>query len=131
MHYHVHLDVFYDGQPVTVPASVGIDYTAQRISPVHSHTDAGIIHIEANKDDRFTLGQFLTEWGLAVKGNCVADKCGDQAVAYVNGTAQDGSAASVVLKAGQEIALVLGPKPADIPSTYDCSKRQDDACPTA
>ncbi|MEY2418874.1 MAG: hypothetical protein QOG90_1554 [Actinomycetota bacterium] len=131
VHYHAHLDVFYDGQPVKVPASVGIDYDAQRISPMHTHADSGVIHIEANQDATFTLGQFLSEWGVKVTGACVADKCGDEVAVFVNGSIQDTPAPGLVIHAGNEIALVLGTQPPDIPSSYDCKAEAPDTtlCP--
>jgi hypothetical protein len=132
VHYHAHLDVFYDGQPVKVPANIGIDYDAQRISPLHTHYDSGVIHIEANKDEKFTLGQFLTEWGVRSDSGCVADKCGDEVAVFVDGSIQDTPAADLVIKAGDEIALVLGTtRPADIPSSYDCKAEAPDTvlCP--
>jgi hypothetical protein len=131
VHYHAHLDVFYDGQPVKVPANVGIDYDAQRISPMHTHYDSGVIHIEANKDDEFTLGQFLSEWGVKAHNGCVGDKCGNEVAVFVNGSVQNRPAPDLVIKAGAEIALVLGTKPADIPSTYDCKAEAPDTtlCP--
>jgi hypothetical protein len=130
VHYHAHLDVFYDGNRVEVPANVGIDYDAQRISPMHTHSPSGVIHIEANKDEKFTLGQFLTEWGVKARGGCIADKCGNDVNIFVNGSIQDESPTGHVIKADTEIALVLGTTPpADIPSTYDCSQFPGDACP--
>jgi hypothetical protein len=131
VHYHAHLDVFYDGQPVKVPADVGIDYDAQRISPMHTHYDSGVIHVEANKDEKFTLGQFLSEWGVKAQNGCVADKCGDGVAVFVNGSLQETPAADLVIKAGAEIALVLGTQPSDIPSTYDCQAEAPDTtlCP--
>jgi hypothetical protein len=132
VHYHAHLDVFYDGQRVTVPPNLGIDIPKQRIAPMHTHAPSGVIHIEANSDADFTLGQFLSEWGVKVKDGCIADKCGDEIAVFVNGSIQDTPAAALVIKPRKEIALVLGTRPPDIPSTYDC-KAEDpgDLCPQA
>jgi hypothetical protein len=129
VHYHAHLDVFYDGKPITVPQYVGIDFDKQRISPMHTHFPSGVIHIEANKDEQFTLGQFLSEWGVKAKDDCVGDKCGDEVAVFVDGSIQDVHAADLVIKADTEIALVLGTQPPDIPSGYDCTKFPGDACP--
>ena len=96
---------------------------------LHTHTPSGVIHVEAERDDAFTLGQFLTEWGVKVTGECVADKCGDEVAVFVNGSIQDDGARDLVIKADTEIALVLGTQPDDIPSTYDCAANPGDACP--
>jgi hypothetical protein len=129
VHYHAHLDVFYDGRKVTVPGNIGLDFRKQEISPLHTHSPSGVIHVESESDDSFTLGQFLTEWGVKVTGECVADKCGDEVAVFVNGSIQDESARSLVIKRDTEIALVLGAKPDDIPSGYDCASNPGDACP--
>ncbi len=129
VHYHAHLDVFYDGEEVTVPANIGIDVERQVISPLHTHSESGVIHIEADEEADFTLGQFLTEWGVKTSEACVADKCGDEVVVFINGSIQDDVATDIVIAADTQIALVLGTPPADIPSGYDCSTAPDDACP--
>jgi len=63
VHYHAHLDVRIAGQPITVPAGLGIDLARQRISPLHTHDASGVIHIESQADIPYTLGQLFTEWG--------------------------------------------------------------------
>src|SRR5882672_818231 len=34
VHFHAHLDVFHNGEHVTIPAGVGIDFVARVISPL-------------------------------------------------------------------------------------------------
>jgi hypothetical protein len=120
VHYHLHLDVFHDGEKVTVPANIGVDLEERVISPLHTHSPSGVIHVEANEDEELTLGQFLTEWGVKASDGCVADKCGEEVVVFVNGSIQDVPAADLVIKPDTQISLVLGTPPADIPSNYDC-----------
>lgn len=130
VHYHAHLDVFYDGEEVTVPANIGIDLERQVISPLHTHFQGGVIHVEADKAADFTLGQFLTEWGVKTGEGCVADKCGDEVAVFVDGSIQDTAAADLVIQPDTQIALVLGTPPADIPAGYDCATGPSgDACP--
>ena len=62
IHIHVHLDVSVDGQPVEVPAGIGIDRSGHGISPLHTHNATGVIHIESPVKRAFTLGEFFTEW---------------------------------------------------------------------
>jgi hypothetical protein len=60
-HFHAHLDVAVGGKAVVVPAGVGIDQIAQKLTSVHTHTPDGIIHIESPEADAvFTLGQVWT-----------------------------------------------------------------------
>jgi hypothetical protein len=129
VHYHAHIDVFYDGKAVTVPGDIGIDRERSVISPLHTHSESGVIHVEADEAADFTLGQFLTQWGVKSGDGCVADKCGDEVAVFVNGSIQDDDAADVVIQPDTQIALVLGTQPADIPSGYDCATAPQDACP--
>jgi len=61
MHIHVRLSITVNGQPVDIPANVGVDATCTR--PVHTHDDTGEIHIESPVVYPFTLGDFFTVWG--------------------------------------------------------------------
>ncbi|GAA1245722.1 hypothetical protein GCM10009665_40690 [Kitasatospora nipponensis] len=110
-HIHAHLDVFADGQAVSVPALIGIDESAQRISPLHTHDTSGIIHIESPVKADFTLGQFLTEWQLSVGADHLGGLRTDAThtlTAYVNGKPVAGDPAALVLGAHDEITLVYG-----------------------
>ena len=89
--YHVHalLSVFVDGEPVEVPANIGIDTTTGYHSPLHTHTPDGVIHFEADEPSAFTLGQFFTMWGVDFSAQRLGPFTpeGDNAVqVYVNGT---------------------------------------------
>lgn len=131
MHFHAHLDVVADGRPVTVPAYVGIDQGERRISPLHTHSDSGILHVEAEEDEAVTLGQFLTQWGVRASKTCIGAYCApeDPIDVYVDGVKQAGPAVDLVIKANAQIALILGPPPAQIPATYDCaSSKESSSC---
>lgn len=105
VHTHSHLDVFYNGAAVKVPAAIGIG--TGFISPLHTHRETGVIHIESPKEQIITLGQFFTEWNVPLTG----------AKAYVNG-AEVPDAAAVVLEDQQQITVIFGAAPATIPATY-------------
>ena len=143
-HVHAHLDVYVDGQPVQVPAGIGINISdpavhtdgqgASRtyggispackqvcISPLHTHDTSGILHTESASATPNTLGQFFTEWGVALSSRCVADRCG-QVAFYVDGNRIDRDPTSVQLLDHEEIAVVVGRPPATIPSTADFSQ---------
>ena len=95
-HVHAHLDVFVDGEPIAVPAGIGInidDPEVQRfkdpdgsvgyggikrcrkpcISPLHTHDGTGIIHTESASPEPNRLGQFFTEWGVRLSDSCVGE----------------------------------------------------------
>lgn len=124
VHYHAHLDVLVDGEAVTVPAFIGIDEQARRISPLHTHTPDGIVHVEAPRKDTFTLGQLFTEWNVRLTETCLGSLCagsGKSLRLYVDGKARPGDPATLVLAAHQQIALVYGDATAQqqVPSSYD------------
>lgn len=60
-HIHPHLEVVINGQPVTIPANIGISATCQR--PVHTHDASGTIHVESPVVYPFTLHDFFLVWG--------------------------------------------------------------------
>ena len=124
LHIHAHLDIIVDGKSEPVAAEIGIDEAKQKISPLHSHDTTGVIHIESpNKNDTFTLGQFFTEWQVALSADHLGGLATDAThhlTAYVNGAARLGDPAAIVLGAHDEIALVYGTdaEHPTVPSSY-------------
>lgn len=123
-HIHAHLDVLVDGEPVPVPAELGIDTKRGTISPLHTHDGSGVIHVESPVKRQFSLGEVFTEWQV----NLSADNIGalravdGKAVrVFVNGAQQTGNPAAIMLDDRDEIAVVYGaPRPGEtIPTTYD------------
>ena len=76
-HIHTHLSVTVDGKAVAVPAEVGIDETAQRISPLHTHDSSGIVHVESDVKRDFSLGEFFTEWDVALSAGQIGSYSGN------------------------------------------------------
>jgi hypothetical protein len=145
-HVHAHLDVFVDGQPVTVPSGIGIridDPHVRRfdepdgsisyggidlcnepcISPLHTHDVSGIIHTESASPEPNTLGEFFTEWGVALDASCVATFCspGTKIATYIDGQLTTGDPRAIALTDQREIAIVIGTPPPVIPRTADFS----------
>ncbi|GAC1326551.1 MAG: hypothetical protein NVSMB13_11690 [Mycobacteriales bacterium] len=124
VHYHAHLDVVVDGAKVPVVANLGIDYKAQKISPLHTHDTTGVIHIEAAKSDVFTLGQLFTEWGVRLGPDCVGGLCtggGKSLRVYVNGQLRAGDPTAVAFTSHEEVALVYraDSDSTPVPAKYD------------
>ena len=124
VHYHAHLDVIVDGQPVTVPQYVGIDENAQTITALHTHDTSGVVHIESGKDVPFKLGQFFTEWGqpmTATQVGPVALGTDKSLHVIVNGKEVAGDPAQYVLKAHDEIVVWVGAKDQtpQVPASYN------------
>lgn len=87
--------MFVNGQPIEVPAAIGIDIDDPavkeldseigpgwggipeegcddpRISPMHTHFSDGVLHTESASDRPNTLCEFFTEWGVALDAECV------------------------------------------------------------
>jgi hypothetical protein len=142
-HRHSHLDVFVDGEAVTVPAGIGIDITDPGvrqfpgpgyggiemcddpcISPLHTHDTTGIVHTESAADDLLTLGQFFIEWNVRLEDGCVGEYCdADTEIAvYIDGERYDGDPALIELEDRREVAIVIGTPPAEIPDDADFSQ---------
>ena len=140
-HIHAHLDVFVDGRPVKVPGGIGIETTDPSvvqfsednfagipeegcaticISPLHTHDADGVIHMEAPTETPFTLGQFFEELAVPLDASCVDEFCTpdtDVAV-YVNGDLQSGNPADIPLTDLQQVSIVIGTPPAEIPDSF-------------
>lgn len=90
MHIHPHLSVLVNGKSIVVPEQVGIDpslwknhsldeYGMQSMpemnmsamAPLHTHDDSGIVHVESTINRDYTLGEFLSIWGMNLDGKTV------------------------------------------------------------
>ena len=142
-HVHSHLDVFVDGNPVTVPAGIGINTkdpgvkhgtnpvayggielcARPCISPLHTHDETGILHTESATPEPNTLGQFFTEWNVRLTRSCVDGYCRPKMPVSisVDGKRFTGDPRSIPLTDLKEIAIVIGKPPAEIPKEYDFS----------
>jgi hypothetical protein len=110
-HIHAHVDVIVNGQPVVVPAGIGIDEVSGQLSPLHTHDTSGVIHIESPVTANFSLGQLFTEWQVSLSADHVGSLkavAGHVLQAYVNGQRHQGDPAGILLHAHDEIALVYG-----------------------
>jgi hypothetical protein len=145
IHLHAHLDVFVNGEPVVVPSGIGIDTTNPAvkqfevpggtgyggielcdepcISPLHTHDFSGVLHTEAAENQTNNLGEFFTEWGVALDEKCVGGFCEPEApiAVFIDGEPYDGNPADIALEDQREIAIVIGTSPSEVPSTYDFS----------
>jgi hypothetical protein len=133
-HVHAHLDVFFNGERVTVPAGIGIDTTNPAvvsdeqgvglkrecdkpcISPLHTHATDGVLHTETKTPQPNSLGQFFIEWDVVLEPGRVGDY--SDVMFYVDGEAYDGDPREIELSDGKEIAIVIGSAPDEIPSEF-------------
>jgi hypothetical protein len=115
LHTHQHLDVFVNGRAVPVPGGIGLGSVG---SPLHTHDDSGIIHVEASTTGPFTLGQFFDVWGVRLTSDCLGGSCGEGVKVYVDGHLATGDPRQIRLVNHQEIAVVYGTQPSTRPSSY-------------
>ena len=140
-HVHAHLDIFFNGKHVRIPAAIGIDIQNPKVktfptpdgtiayggitvcnrpcaSPLHTHDDTGIIHTESPSPVPNQLGEFFVEWDVALTRTCVGPYCHlSRTHVYVNGKPFTGDPRTIPLTDQKEIAIVLGTRPKKIPAT--------------
>jgi len=108
-HYHAHLSVYVNGQHVALAAQIGIAPDGSCFYWLHTHTNDGIIHIEAPPQHTFTLGNFLDIWGQKFINQNYASQLdqpgGPDWKIWVNGQPVDGDFHSIVLKSHLLITL--------------------------
>jgi hypothetical protein len=122
-HIHVHLDVLVDGKPVEVPGDIGIDHQNHGLSPLHTHDDSGLLHIESATLKDFYLGQLFNEWQVSLSRHNIGGlRTGINHVleVHVNGKLYQGDPRALKLGAHDEIAVVYGKvgSRVDIPDRY-------------
>ena len=150
-HTHAHLDVMVDGKAVQVPAGIGIDTKAKGVteeptadgtgkdyqvsecpepclSELHTHDPDGILHSESKVANLkpAKLGQFFTEWGVRLDGQCVGEFCSSNTpiAVYVDGHKVSSNPADIELKSHLEIAVIIGKPPDQIPSSWEFLENQ-------
>ncbi len=116
-HIHQHLDVYVNGQHVTVPALIGI-FGGSFITEMHTHTPDGVLHVESAKNRPYVLGQFFGEWGVRLSASCLGRYCGSLHW-WVDGKPQTGNPADLIVHSHQEIVIATGKPPAHIPASYN------------
>ena len=112
-HVHAHLDVFVNGHAITVPALIGIEDNTC-LYWLHTHNTDGIMHIEAPQTRDFTLSQFLDIWKST---GTIPPPTGDPII-YVNGQVVTTTPDATKLNPHDEVVLVYGNPPPNIPSFY-------------
>ncbi|RFA08958.1 hypothetical protein B7R54_06760 [Subtercola boreus] len=129
LHLHAHLTITIDGQDEVVPAEIGIDNPSGSVSPLHTHDTTGIIHVESPVQADFTLGQFFTEWNVALDDTSIGaypSSAGETFSVFVNQQPYSGNPAAIVFTNKMDIDIVVSPagtaaspsQPFDWPEQY-------------
>jgi len=109
MHIHVKLSIVINGQPVPIPANVGVSLTCTR--PVHTHDESGEIHVESPVIYPYTLKDFFLVWGQPFDNAQIMEYKIDSAHTIrmtVNG-APNTQFQNYVLRDGDQIQITYGP----------------------
>lgn len=121
-HHHVHLALFVDGKPYSVPLGIGFVPPAQvtqtpqgpfaEASPsclywIHVHATDGIIHIESPVARTFELGQFMDIWHVGLSPTGLGSHAG-RVTATVNGVPWAGDPRQIPLDQRSQIVINVG-----------------------
>ena len=73
MHIHPELTITIKGEPVPIPANVGIEGNCMH--PIHTHDSSGVIHLEFKNPRDVKLSEFFEIWGKRFDSECILDNC--------------------------------------------------------
>ncbi|MDQ3868521.1 MAG: hypothetical protein M3250_03075 [Thermoproteota archaeon] len=126
-HIHAHIDIFINGKPYKVPSQIGILPDQKCLYWMHTHDDTGIIHIESPQNRTFTLGQFFDIWNKKFNNNQIFENVVNNnnnstlLSVYIDGKEVNKATdyRNISLGPHDEIAIVYGKPPGNIPSSYD------------
>lgn len=123
LHIHQHIDIYIHGTHVNIPAFIGINDTEGFISPIHTHDELNIIHVESPTIQKFTLGQFFDIWGLLFNDKCIGGYCtnsNSKLQIFINGKEAPSDYRNIELTAYEEIVITYG-KTSELPSSIPAS----------
>ena len=90
VHWHPKLKIIIKGEEQFIPPNIGISIgnnidnqiSGMRMSPTHTHTGDGIIHLENNrpwqKPETLTLGYFFRVWDKKFNSSCIFEYCNNE-----------------------------------------------------
>jgi hypothetical protein len=125
VHTHSLLQIYVFGDPEPVPANIGVGRAF--ISPIHTHDDTGIVHVESPTLGTFTLGKVFDVWGVRFTETCIGIYCtgeGNRLRVFVDGEPYQGDPRGLELAQHQDIVMAYGTEaqlPDPIPSRYSKS----------
>lgn len=105
-HWHPQLRIIANGAAVPIPANIGIELAGcHRV--LHTHDATGVIHIELNVYQEFTLGDFMSVWKKPFSKAQILDYQADETheVVMTVGGQPSLDYENLVLKDQQEIVI--------------------------
>jgi hypothetical protein len=123
LHHHVQMYIYVDGNPVVIPANIGL--SSQAASPLHTHDTTGLVHVEsADPNFQPVLGQFMDVWGPYFTNTCLGDQCNQgnkQLRVFLNGQPYVGDPTLMPLTDLTAVVITFGTEaqlPNPIPSSF-------------
>ena len=86
-HIHPHLTIIVNGKNQIIPSDIGIASNCEKA--IHTHNGTGLIHVEAQDNRQYTLGEFFDVWGRAFPSNAKMMVNGKQNYEFGNLVLQD------------------------------------------
>jgi hypothetical protein len=116
-HFHAHLQIYVNGEEVTVPSDIGVDpeQSPTAMAGLHTHDESGTIHNEAGSDA--TLGAFFAVWGVPFSEQELGPYEASRSKVvrmWVDGQPSE-EFGDLLLEDGQEIVIAYGPEDAPPP----------------
>lgn len=92
-----------DGEPVALPAFIGVDRLRAVQAPVHTHDSTGDVWLEGAGNRTVTLAQFFTLWGVRFADGCLGAYCTDLVVTADGAVVAD--PAALVLREAASVSI--------------------------
>jgi hypothetical protein len=109
-HIHAQVSIYNQGLLVPIPANVGIDERHKIETTIHTHDGSGIIHMEAPRPYKYTLGDLFAIWGVRFGAGTLGalqDNGSNRVWVYVNNKLIS-DAARYVLRTGDDVSIGYG-----------------------
>ncbi len=119
LHIHLHLDIYLNSTHVLISNNLG-HLSSGLLYAIHTHDfdPTGIIHVESPTLRDYTLGEIFEVWGWPLDGGHIFDRTGPVTLYVNNGVTPTQFDANYILHSHDEIVLVYGNPPSEIPSSY-------------
>lgn len=132
IHWHTQLTIVINGENFSIPGSIGLGVSE---SPIHTHTDSGVIHMEFPglvTTERIKLSRFFEIWGKTLTSQCIFENCangsstltmavnGKSSADFGNYVMRDND--KVLISFGKDDAVEVSKKYYDLGTPVDASK---------
>lgn len=110
-HLHQHLVIEIRGTPRNVPGGVGLDRDNLPVSPLHTHSADGLLHVESPVVRDYRLVEFMAVWGVRLDDTCIAGYCRtltEELAIFVNRQRWTAPVEDLVLADRQTITILFG-----------------------